>query len=92
MTKEEIQIKIKICDRIYPMRIASDDEYILRQSSKEINDAVVKYMNKFTITDNQDLLAMVAFDSVVSRLQNNKVNIELIVEKIDKILDDIGEE
>ena len=89
MKKEEIQIKIKICDRTYPMRIAAEDEYILRKSSKELNDAVLKYMNKFAITDKQDLLAMVAFDAIVTRNQTKNIDLDLIQKKLDDILSEI---
>lgn len=77
----EISIKIKIGERIYPMKVKEEDEARIREASKIINDRIAKYMNKFGIGDKQDLLAMVAFDcliekSSVEKNQNNKIYID----------------
>lgn len=66
---EMLSIKIKIGDREYPMRIDATEEEKIRMAGKIINENMKKYKDQFGINDKQDLLAMVAFDSVVEKLK-----------------------
>ncbi len=79
---DEISIRIKICDRIYPMKIPKADEEFLRNAAKIINEKVSEYSLRFGTSDNQDLLSIVCFDSLVELMKNNakiqKENSELI--------------
>lgn len=70
----DLSIKIKICERTYPMKVKAADEERIREASKNVNDRIAKYMQKFGISDKQDLLAMVAFDCIVEKLatENNR--------------------
>jgi cell division protein ZapA len=63
----ELSIKIKIADREYPMRINAEEEERLRIAGKMVNEKLREYRQAFGIDDIQDLMAMVAFDSVVER-------------------------
>lgn len=64
-----LSIKIKICDREYPMRVSSDNEEMVRQAGKVLHEKIKQYRDRFGIDDKQDLLAMVAFDCLVERLK-----------------------
>lgn len=64
--KEDIAVNVKICGRIYPMRVKASDEGRIREAGKKINEQIEKYRTNFGIDDQQDLLAMVAFDCLVS--------------------------
>ena len=64
-----LSIKIKIADREYPMKVKPGDEERVRNAGKQINERIKSYREKFGINDNQDLLAMVAFDSLVDKLE-----------------------
>jgi cell division protein ZapA len=66
---EELSIKIKIADREYPMKVDSADEERIRLASKKINEKLKLYRDQFGLDDKQDLLAMVAFDSLFEKLQ-----------------------
>ncbi len=63
-----LSIKIKIGDRDYPMKVKPEDEERVRKASKTINEKLKTYREKFGIDDKQDLLAMVAFDSLVAKM------------------------
>lgn len=63
----ELSIKIRIGNREYPMRVKAEDEEMIRQAGKKINEQIKSYQDQFGIDDKQDLLAMVAFDSVVDK-------------------------
>ncbi|TRX49220.1 cell division protein ZapA [Fulvivirga sp. M361] len=64
-----LSIKIKIADREYPMKVKPEDEERVRKAGKKINERLRSYREQFGINDNQDLLAMVAFDSLVDKLE-----------------------
>lgn len=64
-----LSIKVKIGDREYPMRVRDDEEERIRKAAKLINEKLKQYRERFGIDDKQDLLAMVAFDSMVEKMR-----------------------
>ena len=85
---DHLSIKIKIADREYPMKVTSDDEEKVRNAGKLINEKLRSYREQFGIDDKQDLLAMVAFDSVVDKLEMEKQEKEMddsVVQKINHL-------
>jgi cell division protein ZapA len=64
---EELSIKIKIAEREYPMKVKRHEEERVRAAGKIINEKLKYYREQFGIDDKQDLLAMVAFDSLVQK-------------------------
>lgn len=56
------------------MRVKVEDESKIRMAGKLINEKLKKYKEEFGLDDNQDLLAMVAFDCMVESLETNEVN------------------
>jgi len=69
---ENLSIKIKIGDREYPMKVRPEEEQRVRNASKQINEKLRVYREQFGIDDKEDLLAMVAFDCVVSLMKNEE--------------------
>ena len=51
------------------MKVVAEEEERIRQAGKLINEKIKTYREKFGIDDKQDLLAMVAFDSVVDKME-----------------------
>jgi cell division protein ZapA len=82
---DSLSIKIRIADRDYPMKVKSDDEEKVRNAGKLINEKLRSYREQFGIDDKQDLLAMVAFDSVVDKLETEKQEKETDDSVIQKI-------
>ncbi len=66
----ELSVKLKIADREYPMRVKSEEEARVRKAGKLINDKLRTYREQFGIDDKQDLLAMVAFDFLMEKLNS----------------------
>ena len=66
---EELAVKVRICSRVYPMRVQATDEKCVRTASKLINEQVKNYSAKFGIHDKQDLLAMVALECFIDTLK-----------------------
>lgn len=54
----EISIKINIADRIYPLRVEMEEEEIIRQAAKLINDRIKEFQENYAVRDKQDLLSM----------------------------------
>lgn len=68
----DLSIKLRIANREYPMRVKAEDEERIRRAGKILNDKVKKYREQFGIDDNQDLLAMVAFDCLIEKMKNEE--------------------
>ena len=49
------------------MRVAAADEEMIRQAGKELNERLKGYRDRYKLDDKQDLLAMVAFDTVMEK-------------------------
>ena len=67
------------------MKVDVEDEERIRLAGKKINEKIKLYRDQFGIDDKQDLLAMVAFDSLYEKLQaesNSTSNGESAVDKI----------
>jgi len=85
---DNLSIKIKIADREYPMKVKPEDEEKVRNAGKLITERLLSYREQFGIDDKQDLLAMVAFDSVVDKLEMEKQEKEMddsVVQKINHL-------
>ena len=82
---EELSIKIKIGDREYPMKVDAEDEERIRLAGKKINEKIKLYRDQFGIDDKQDLLAMVAFDSLYEKLQAEASSTTTGESAVDKI-------
>jgi cell division protein ZapA len=85
---EALSIKIKIGEREYPMRVEPEDEERIRQAGRLLNDQIRKYRERYGTTDKQDLLAVVAFDAFVEKLEHEKNRTEtdkVMVEKLNRL-------
>lgn len=84
----ELSIRIKIADREYPMKVKAEDEERVRSAGRQINERIRSYRDKFGIDDKQDLLAMVAFDCLVDKLELDEKQFdagENVLEKVDHL-------
>ncbi|MEM6525884.1 MAG: cell division protein ZapA [Bacteroidota bacterium] len=86
---EVLSIKIKIADREYPMKVKPEDEERVRMAGKKINERLKSYRDQFGINDNQDLLAMVAFDSLVDKMAMEEKQFDaddsVLIEKVEHL-------
>ena len=70
---DDLSIKIKIADREYPMKVKGEDEERVRNASR-LNEKLKSYKEQFGLDDKQDLLAMVAFDSLVEKMASEETH------------------
>jgi len=85
-------ITIIIADRPYRLNVGSqEEEEILREAAKRINQKLKDYAESYAFRDKQDLLAMVSLHYAVDSLDvSNKVVVDKQLEEklrqIDKLL------
>lgn len=82
---DELSIKIKIADREYPMKVKAEDEARVRNAGKQINERIRSYRERFGIDDKQDLLAMVAFDCLVDKLETDEKQYDMDESVLEKV-------
>lgn len=84
----ELTVNIKICDRIYPMKVRAEEEARIRAVGKQINEQVKAYSDRFGACDKQDLLAMVSFDCLINTMKDeDETTLEKqpLIEQIDAL-------
>lgn len=59
MTENLIPANINIADRIYRVQMSPEDEQVVRQSVRIINDKIVEFKTKIPGKDMQDYISMV---------------------------------
>lgn len=69
---DELSLRLKIADRDYPMKVKTVEEKNVRAAAKLVNEKLKTFKTQFGIDDKQDLLAMVAFDSMIKILAGNE--------------------
>lgn len=67
-----IPITVNICERPYKLMVKPDDEPLLRESARKINESLRSYAQSYAFKDNQDLLAMVALQYALNSLKNER--------------------
>jgi hypothetical protein len=74
---EKISVVVQIAGKDYPMKVVATDEPRVREAAQQLATQIESYKN-FGIIEKQDLLAMVAFDSIFSKLALNEQKTQLI--------------
>ncbi|GAA4442326.1 hypothetical protein GCM10023188_41910 [Pontibacter saemangeumensis] len=65
----ELAIKIRIAEREYPMRVKEEEEERIRVVGKILNERLRFFKDQFGLQDKQDLLALVAFETMVDKVK-----------------------
>lgn len=65
----EISIKINIADRVYPLKVSTEEEEIIRRAAKLINDRIKEFQENYAVRDKQDLLSMCVLHYATSTLK-----------------------
>ena len=86
----KLDIKISLANRFYPMKIDENEEKIIRVSAIKIEKMLKIFKEKYSVKDDQDLLAMCALQLCV-KLEKNEFNESEIEEKIIQGLNEISE-
>ena len=62
---EKLNIKIAISNRLYPMHINATEEKVIRLSASKIEKMLKVLKERYSVKDDQDLLAMCALQLCV---------------------------
>ena len=73
---DKLNIKISLANRLYPMNINISEEKIIRLSASKIEKMLKIFREKYSVKDDQDLLAMCALQLCVKleRKESEKAN------------------
>ncbi|MEN9370474.1 MAG: hypothetical protein RI952_1339 [Bacteroidota bacterium] len=88
----EISIKINIADRVYPLKINSEDEENVRKAAKLVNDRLKEFQENYAVRDKQDLLSMCVLQIATEHLNldrqqsSTSLSVTQKIEDIDKKL------
>ena len=88
---DKLNIKISLANRLYPMNIANSEEKIIRLSAFKIEKMLKILKEKYSVEDDQDLLAMCALQLCV-KLEKSDVHRKEMESKIIDNIFEINEE
>lgn len=71
---ESISITVTIGDRMYPLKVKSEDEPIVRQAEHLINQKFNEFQLRFSGQEKLDYLAMSALMNVVELMKEQQEN------------------
>ena len=84
------RIEIKIAGRIYPLNINPEEEEMILECTQEITGILRQFEEKYSVSDKQDALAMVAIQLAIREAKIKKQmkdNEEITTERISKLLE-----
>ncbi|MFD2557015.1 cell division protein ZapA [Sphingobacterium tabacisoli] len=90
----EISIKINIADRVYPLRVTTEEEEVIRHAAKLINEKMKELQDNYAVRDKQDLLSMCVLQYATGMIkaersaQDQDLGLEQSVHELDTILTD----
>jgi cell division protein ZapA (FtsZ GTPase activity inhibitor) len=87
---EELTITVQIAERPYRLKIQRDEEEVVRQAVKEINEKIRSYSSTYAFNDKQDLLAMAAlhFGTTNLRLEDEmKEQEQRTIQQLEKLVE-----
>lgn len=80
----ELSIKVNIAERQYPLKVTTEEEVVVRQAAKLINDKIKLLTNQFDVKDKQDMLSMTALELATTLIklqeETNTLKEEIIQE------------
>ena len=92
MDDDKLSIRVKIIDRIYPMKIKRKDEERIRKAVDMINKHAAKYRNIFSSYDAQDHISMVGLHLATKLLEYEENNeLSELQESLKSITQDVSE-
>lgn len=92
-TPTNLNINIIVADRTYPMKVKPDEEEIVRNAAKQVNEKVKEFQVQYGTNDRQDFLAMTALTYAVDlhknevKAQQGNSQLSSKLDQLDKTLD-----
>ncbi|MCD8081628.1 MAG: cell division protein ZapA [Bacteroides sp.] len=67
--EDQIKINLQIADAYYPLTIKREDEEMVREAARQVNIRLNAYREHYKTLDTDKILAMVAYQFSLERLQ-----------------------
>ncbi len=84
--EDQIKINLQIADAYYPLTIKREDEEMVREAAKQVNLRLNAYREHYKTLDTDKILAMVAYQFSLERLQlQDKNDTEPYTAKIEEL-------
>lgn len=86
--KDEVSIKIKIADRVFPIKVSTQEEYYVRKAVKNLDQKIKTYRSRYGINEYKDVLAMISLELATeqAKLKDKEwLEDDGITDKIDEI-------
>ncbi|MCC8186041.1 MAG: cell division protein ZapA [Bacteroides sp.] len=84
--EDQIKINLQIADAYYPLTIKREDEEMVREAAKQVNIRLNAYREHYKTLDTDKILAMVAYQFSLERLQlQDKNDTEPYTAKIEEL-------
>jgi cell division protein ZapA len=61
-----VSITVKLCNRVYKIKVAAENESTVRKTAQAINDTIANMKKNFPGRDEQDYMAMALIDYMTS--------------------------
>ena len=92
MSESNFRINIKIDGRNYPLNIDRRDEERYRKAAKIVNETIAEFRNRFQNNDQQDIMAMTAFQAVLNYVRmENRQDYSQFIDELKDLKDDISD-
>ena len=89
---DKLSIKIKIDGREYPLKVDRDDEEKYRKAAKILNDILIQYRQTYSSSNNQDFLAMTAFQFALKTIElEEKVDRSPLFDELKKLDEELSD-
>jgi len=66
---EKLKINLSIANRTYPMRTPASEEFYIREAARLLTEQMEKYRQELDMSDQLDLLVMVAIECLTANLK-----------------------
>lgn len=86
---EQVSISIKLCNRVYRIKVAAENEAKVRTIMSGINDKMTELKKNFPGRDDHDYMAMTLIDHITSANEESNV-VSVDTDEILKQLDAIN--
>jgi cell division protein ZapA len=71
-----VNVKISIGDRIYPLVVPEEQEENLRKAAKLVTDKMREYVEEYAVRDKQDVLGMAALFFATEMLNSKATQVD----------------
>lgn len=85
---DEVSIKVKIADRIFPIKVSTTEEYFVRKAVKNLDQKIKEIRAHYGIKEYKDVLAMIALELATehAKVESKKwIEDDGVSEKLDEL-------